>query len=99
MAGPVNEEFNSLVKSLNESKYSKEESLEILNEYVNTLLSNKCITSDRLWATSMITGNYNKRVKINEWNFPHGFFGNWAKHSIEKKKGDIDEFDVDEMGC
>ena len=93
MAGPVNEEFNALVKSLNESKYSKEECLHILTEYNKHIFSN-CVASSDRWGASMITGDYNKRVKRNEWKFPHGFFGNWAKHHEENES-----FDVDEMGC
>ena len=96
MVGTVNEEYNALVKALNESKYTKEESFQILSDYINALLSNKCIIDDRLWATSMITSNFTKRVRQHEWKFAHGFFGNWAKHHEQK---DIETFDVNDIGC
>lgn len=95
MAGPLDQEYDSLVKSLNESNYTKEESLQILSEHIKALLSNECITSDRRWAASMITVNFIKRVRICEWKFPHGFFGNWAKHHEEE----FSQLDVSDSGC
>ena len=96
MAGTVETEYDALVKALNESKYTKEEATQILSEYMNAILSNECIASDRRSAASMITGDFIKRVRQYEWKFAHGFFGNWAKHHEESV---IDEIDDHYSGC
>ena len=89
MAGPIDEEYDALVKALNESKYTKEECLHILSEYSKHIFSN-CVPSDQRWGASMITGDFIKKVRQHEWKFAHGFFGNWAKY--------VDEKDQD-VGC
>lgn len=94
MPGKLENEYDVLVKELNESKYTKEESVQILSEYIKALLSNECIASERRSAASMITSNFTKRVRIHEWKFAHGFFGNWAKHHEENES-----FDVNDIGC
>lgn len=98
MAGPVNEEFDALVKVLNESNYSKEESIHILGEYVKSIISNN-VPMDQRWGASMITGDFIKRVRQHDWKFANGFFGNWAKSAVEGKKGKVEEYDDGYTGC
>ena len=101
MSGTVEDEFNALVKALNESEYTKNEAVLILKEYVDVLIANKLIDGDRRSSVALVTMDFTKRVKRNDWKFAHGFFGNWAKSHAEaqQNKVPLDPFDVDEMGC
>jgi uncharacterized protein YejL (UPF0352 family) len=82
MAGTVEDEFNALVTALNQSKYTKDESILILKEYANVLFQNN-IESNQRYGVAMTTGDFTKRVKNYDWKFAHGFFGNWAKAAEE----------------
>ena len=83
MTGTVEEEFNALVEALNKSEYTKEQSILILKEYVDVLIANKLIDGDRRSSVALVTMDFTKRVKRNDWKFAHGFFGNWAKEHEE----------------
>ena len=82
MAGSVEDEFNALVEALNQSEYTKEESILILKEYANVLFRNNIPLEQRL-GVAMTTGDFIKRVRKHDWKFAHGFFGNWAKAHAE----------------
>lgn len=82
MSGPVEEEFEQFAKLLKDSQYTKEESIEILSQYVNSLVRNFIPLANRPHA-SMVTSDFTARLRKHEWKFTHGFFGNWAKSIAE----------------
>lgn len=80
MSGSVHEEYDALVKALSESNYTKEESLQIVSEYVHAVIKNNVPLSERKGA-AMTAGDFVKRVRNHDWKFPHGFFGYWAENA------------------
>lgn len=101
MASPLNETIKNFVEDVfsNETLTQDERKQFILSAMLS--LENKITDGTHRWGMSMRLADCGKdarqlRKKNREAS---GFFGNWAKHNEEKKKGDIDEFDVDEMGC
>lgn len=93
----VEDQYNALVAALNESDYTKNESLLILKEY-NSFITN-ILNTDQRSEIAEVTAVFIKRVESYDWKFAHGFYGNWAKSASEKKGEDIDASDVNEVGC
>lgn len=87
MGGPVEEEFEHFAKLLNDSKYTKEESITILSQYVKSLVENFVPLANRPHA-SIVTGTYIKRLLNHEWKFAHNLFGNWV-NSVEDSDQDV----------
>ena len=88
MVAPVEDEINVLVTTLNESEYTKEESLHIMREYVQCILSIN-VPFDQRRGASMTTMDFTKRVRKHDWKFAHGFFGHWAKSVMDEKDQDV----------
>lgn len=88
MAGSVEDEINALVDALNRSEYTKEDSVLILKEYMGIIVRNN-VESVMHYPVAMTTADFTKRVKNHDWKFARGFFGNWAKHTLEEKDQDV----------
>lgn len=80
--GRVEEDFQHFAEMLNNSDYTKEESITILSEYVNSIIDNFIPLANRPHA-SIVTGDYIKRLRDYQWKFAHGFNGSLAKYHEE----------------
>lgn len=85
----MHNELNDLVNALTKSEYTKEESILILKEYIQSITD--------MGADYIDTSNkFIKRINEYYWKFPHGFYGNMVKSTQEDV---VEEYEDHYAGC
>lgn len=62
MTAPVNNELQTLIKSIKNSKLDKDQSLALLSDLLSNLINNN-VASDETWKVGMTINAYTKKAK------------------------------------
>lgn len=84
----VENNINLLIKELNGSNLTKAQSLDYLGHVFRSITKNNVEQSEKNNA-ALTVNDFLKKARGGDFRYASGFYGNWAKSSLEKKDEDV----------